>query len=89
MSTITPEFVHSEIKNESDTLNNNIINRILNNIPIGQSGKFIANSILHCHLHQGSITDENFMDKFKEVVLLLPFYCNDKFLTLNIQFVSV
>ena len=43
------------------------INHILNDIPIGRIRKFIANSILYCHLYEGGVADDDIMDRFKEI----------------------
>ena len=43
------------------------INQILHSSPIGRIRKYIANTMLYCHLCKGGVAGVDIMEKFKEI----------------------
>ena len=56
-----------DFKNKKDQQIIQIINELMDGIPLDRIRKYISNSILYCHLYAGGVADAEITEKIKEV----------------------
>ena len=56
-----------DFENKRDSKVIDIINKLMDEIPVERIRKYISNSILYCHLYAGGVADGEIVEKVKEL----------------------